>query len=92
MQYYNTCRFCKKASFERDAVMVRYSVRHWTHIDCGIAKWGSKEFFRKLIPAQLPLLPWKLIEEHSDAIRAAHPKASFVVESDKIVGFVAGGF
>lgn len=85
MNYYSTCRFCKKASFETPKqVMVKYGVRHWSHPECGIERFGAEQFFRKLHTHQVSALPWQLVEQHQDALLAAHPTIEFADELRKL--------
>jgi hypothetical protein len=36
----NTCRFCK--DWRRGGGLIKYSVRHYAHLECAIAKQGPR--------------------------------------------------
>lgn len=43
----HTCRLCGvtgTCSLSRPYPLVRYSIRHWVHADCGLKKWGETLF------------------------------------------------
>jgi len=59
----STCRICGKAEYDHDYNLVRYSIRHSVHTDCGLKKWGA-DFFDKLTPWQCEnQLPFLLVKK-----------------------------
>ena len=59
----NTCRFCKLANFEHSEALMKYGVRHYAHMSCGLNKFGAE--FLKMIPAhQIGLIPYKLVDQY----------------------------
>lgn len=69
----NTCRLCRKASYEDHRYpMVKYGVRHNAHADCALRKWGAA-FFGRLTPWQLTQFPVLAASETGllEALRAA---------------------
>lgn len=66
MNYFQTCRMCKKASYESPEGMVRFGIRHWTHWTCGIAKWGFLPFMERLHDGQIAAIPNSVVQGHPD--------------------------
>ncbi|MBV9180215.1 MAG: hypothetical protein JO356_02800 [Acidobacteria bacterium] len=52
--------------------MVRYSVRHWCHVSCGIERWGVDAFLAKLTPYQINQLPAVILNRYPGAIEKAN--------------------
>ena len=46
----NQCRVCKEYGTSRQN-LIKYSVRHYAHPKCALAKWGAA-FFGRLTPWQ----------------------------------------
>lgn len=51
-----TCRVCKNEEASRGP-LIKYSVRHYAHADCALAKWGAG-FFDRLTSFQLSQFPF----------------------------------
>ena len=53
----STCRVCGNSQYDRNhGSMIKYSTRHYAHIDCALDKWGAA-FFDKLNKWQLDQVP-----------------------------------
>jgi hypothetical protein len=61
-QYFNTCRLCHDMGSKN---MVRYSTRHWVHIECGLEKWGTEAFMAKLQDHQIARIPDSLVQSNA---------------------------
>lgn len=66
----HTCRFCKVYG----GPMGHYAVRHWSHPECGIKRFGASEFFSKLHAWQVNSFPWLLVKQYKAEIAAAFPE------------------
>lgn len=60
---FNTCRICKLAGYEHSEALMKYSVRHYAHMSCGLNRFGIK--FLTMIPAhEISSMPWKLVDQY----------------------------
>jgi hypothetical protein len=64
MPSYNTCRLCKKSTYESPENLVKYAVRHHAHLSCALTKWGEA-FFDRLHPHQLGQPSFMTLMEHN---------------------------
>lgn len=44
--HWQTCRLCQ--DYGPQTRMVRFGIRHWTHLGCAIRRWGWKATLAKL--------------------------------------------
>jgi len=58
----STCRLCGDWTEQSGNPLVKYGIRHYCHIECGLKKWGS-EFFDKLSYWQCMNLPYLTISK-----------------------------
>ncbi len=57
-----TCRICGESHDTRFGAPIKYSVRHYAHVECGLKRWGEG-FFDRLHGWQLEQLPVFAVKE-----------------------------
>lgn len=73
----STCRLCS----ERRGHLIKYGVRHYSHAECALSRWGA-DFFDMLSQWQLEQFPvmaaakYNLIEALTAKIEAARHRNS----------------
>lgn len=81
--YFSTCRLCgDHRENGPKGPMIKYGVRHYTHAECALAKWGSA-FFDRLHDWQVRNFPaviaaqFGLFEELKRRIDAMPPEKAW---------------
>lgn len=57
------CRLCRNTD---DGTLIKYSVRHYAHAECGMRKWGLA-FFDRLHQWQLEAFPYLIAHKYGHA-------------------------
>lgn len=70
----NSCRLCKKADYETPLEnLIKYSVRHYVHLSCALAKWGNS-FLDRLHDHQIEQLPFLVLTRFEGAMAYAEDR------------------